>query len=72
MKIEEIDLWLLGGMARMSGQPKTAGDELRFAVAGPGVSAVVAALFGALALASPGSAPAGLARSSTTRCKSTC
>jgi Zn-dependent protease len=60
MKIEEIDLWLLGGMARMSGQPKTAGDELRFALAGPAVTAVVAALFGALALALPGSAPAGL------------
>ena len=60
MKIEEIDLWLLGGMARMSGQPKTAVDELRFALAGPGVTAVVAAVFGALALALPGSAPAGL------------
>ena len=60
MKIEEIDLWLLGGMARMSGQPKTARDELRFALAGPGVTAVVAAAFGALALALPGSAPAGL------------
>ena len=60
MKIEEIDLWLLGGMARMSGQPKTAEDELRFALAGPGVTAVVAAVFAALALALPGSAPAGL------------
>jgi len=60
MKIEEIDLWLLGGMARMSGQPKTARDELGFALAGPAVTAVVAALFGALALALPGSAPAGL------------
>ena len=57
MKIEEIDLWLLGGMARMSGQPKTAADELRFALAGPGVTAVVTAVFGALALALPGSAP---------------
>jgi Zn-dependent protease/predicted transcriptional regulator len=60
MKIEEIDLWLLGGMARISGQPKTAGDELRFALAGPAVTAVVAALFGALAVALPGSAPAAL------------
>jgi Zn-dependent protease/predicted transcriptional regulator len=60
MKIEEIDLWLLGGMARMSGQPKTPGDELRFALAGPGVTAVVTAVFGALALALPTSAPAGL------------
>jgi len=60
IKIEEIDLWLLGGMARMSGQPKTAEDELRFALAGPGVTAVIAGLFAALALALPGSAPAGL------------
>ncbi len=60
MRIEEIDLWLLGGMARISGQPRTAGDELRFALAGPAVTAVVAGLFGALALALPGSAPAAL------------
>jgi Zn-dependent protease/predicted transcriptional regulator len=60
VKIEEIDLWLLGGMARMSGQPKTAGDELRFALAGPAVTAVVAALFAGLALALPGSVPAAV------------
>ena len=40
VEIEEIDLWLLGGVARMHGQPKTAGDELRFALAGPAVTAV--------------------------------
>ena len=51
VQIEEIDLWLLGGVARMSGQPKTAEDELHFALAGPAVTAVVAALFGALAVA---------------------
>ena len=44
----------------MSGEPKTARDELRFALAGPAVTAVVAGLFGALALALPGSAPAAL------------
>jgi Zn-dependent protease/predicted transcriptional regulator len=60
VKIEEIDLWLLGGVARMSGQPKTAEDELRFALAGPAVTAVVAALFGALAVALPHSTPAAL------------
>ena len=60
VQIEEIDLWLLGGVARMSGQPKTAEDELHFALAGPAVTAVVAALFGALAVALPGSAPAAL------------
>jgi Zn-dependent protease/predicted transcriptional regulator len=58
--IEEIDLWLLGGVARMSGRPKTAGDELSFALAGPAVTAVVAAIFGALALALPTSTPAAL------------
>jgi Zn-dependent protease/predicted transcriptional regulator len=60
VQIEEIDLWLLGGVARMSSEPKTAEDELHFALAGPAVTAVVAALFGALAVALPGSAPAAL------------
>ena len=60
VEIEEIDLWLLGGVARMSGQPKSAGDELRFALAGPAVTAVVAAIFGVLAAALPSSAPAAL------------
>ena len=60
VEIEEIDLWLLGGVARMAGYPKTAGAELRFAIAGPAVTAVIAALFGAVAVALPGSAPAAL------------
>ena len=60
VEVEEIDLWLLGGVARMSGRPKSAGDELRYALAGPAVTAVVAAIFGALALALPASAPAAL------------
>ena len=60
VKIEEIDLWLLGGIARMSGSPKTAGDELRFALAGPAVTAVVAGIFGAAALALPTSTPAAV------------
>jgi Zn-dependent protease len=60
VQIEEIDLWLLGGVARMRGEPKTPEDEMQFALAGPAVTAVVAALFGALAVALPGSAPAAL------------
>jgi len=60
VEIEEIDLWLLGGVARMRGQPRTAGDELRFALAGPAVTAVVAGVFGLLALALPVSAPAAV------------
>jgi Zn-dependent protease len=57
VEIEEIDLWLLGGVARMKGYPKTAGDELRFALAGPAVTLVIAAAFGAISLALPSSAP---------------
>jgi Zn-dependent protease len=60
VEIEEIDLWLLGGVARMAGYPKTAGAELRFAIAGPAVTLVIAAAFGAVDLALPGSAPASL------------
>lgn len=32
--VEEIDLWMLGGVARLAGEAKAPGDELRFAVAG--------------------------------------
>jgi CBS domain-containing protein len=44
----------------MKGYPKTAADELRFALAGPAVTAAVAAVFGAVALALPSSAPGAL------------
>jgi Zn-dependent protease len=60
VEIEEIDLWLLGGVARMSGYPKRAPDELRFALAGPAVTLAIALLFGAIAVALPGSAPDSL------------
>ncbi len=53
VEIEEIDLWLLGGVARMSSYPKTASDELRFALAGPAVTAAIVALFGLVALLLP-------------------
>lgn len=58
--IEEIDLWLLGGVAKMSGQPDQPRDELDFALAGPTVTAFIAAGFGAIALLLPHSAPAAL------------
>ncbi|HEU4707617.1 MAG TPA: site-2 protease family protein [Solirubrobacterales bacterium] len=58
VEIEEIDLWLLGGVARMGGYPRQALDELRFAIAGPAVTLAIAAVFGAIAFALPGSAPA--------------
>ncbi|MGA8745617.1 MAG: site-2 protease family protein [Solirubrobacterales bacterium] len=60
VEIEEIDLWVLGGVSRVKGYPKTAADELRFAIAGPAVSLVIAAAFGAIALALPQSSPAAL------------
>lgn len=42
----------------MSSYPKTAGDELRFALAGPGVTLAIASLFAMLiALALPASTP---------------
>jgi len=60
VEIEEIDLWLLGGVARMKGYPKTAGDELRFALAGPAVTLLIALGFGALLAALPASTPDAL------------
>jgi Zn-dependent protease/predicted transcriptional regulator len=60
VEIEEIDLWLLGGVARMAGYPKTAGAELRFAIAGPAVTLAIALFFAAAAVALPDSAPAAL------------
>ncbi len=60
VEIEEIDLWLLGGVARMKGYPKTAGDELRFALAGPAVTLAIALTFGVVAAALPTSAPDAL------------
>lgn len=57
VEIEEIDLWLLGGVARMKGYPKTPGDELRFALAGPAVTLAIALCFAAIAVALPASTP---------------
>jgi Zn-dependent protease/CBS domain-containing protein len=47
VEIEEIDLWLLGGVARMRDDAPNAGAELRFAVAGPAVTACLLACFAA-------------------------
>ena len=56
--VEGIDLWLLGGVARMRGEARNPSDELAYAVAGPAVTLVLAALFGGLAaLVSHRSAP---------------
>ena len=60
IEVEEIDLWLLGGVSRLHGEAHEPMDELRFALAGPAVTAVVGAVFGAIALALPASTPAAL------------
>jgi Zn-dependent protease len=49
--VDEIDLWLLGGVARLRGEPRRPQDELRFALAGPAVTFVLLLVFGALRLA---------------------
>ncbi|MEI6446842.1 MAG: site-2 protease family protein [Actinomycetes bacterium] len=40
--VARIDLWMLGGMARMDSEPKSPGEEFRIAAAGPAVSFLVA------------------------------
>ena len=42
--ISGIDLWLFGGLARMKSETKTPGEEFRVAIAGPAVTAAIAAL----------------------------
>jgi Zn-dependent protease len=60
VEIEGIDLWLLGGVARMKGSPKRPEHELRYALAGPVVTLAIAVVFGALAVVLPASAPAAI------------
>ncbi|MGO9754856.1 MAG: site-2 protease family protein [Solirubrobacteraceae bacterium] len=60
LEVEEIDLWPLGGVSRLHGRPQAPGDELRFAAAGPAVTAVVAVIFSAVAVLLPGSTPAAV------------
>ena len=57
VEVEEIDLWLLGGVSKMRGQPKTADDELLYAFAGPLMSAVIALVFGLAWILLPSTAP---------------
>lgn len=53
IEVEEIDLWLLGGVSKMRNEAHDPDDELRYALAGPAVTAAVALLFGAISLALP-------------------
>jgi Zn-dependent protease len=46
--IRGITLFLFGGVAELEGEPPSAGKEFAMAIAGPVVSAVLAALFGVL------------------------
>ena len=57
VEVEEIDLWLLGGVARMRGEAREPGAELRYAIAGPAVTAMIAVFFGVLMLLLPASSP---------------
>lgn len=47
--VDGITLWLLGGVARLRGEPETAGADFRIAFSGPVTSAVLAAVFAAAA-----------------------
>jgi Zn-dependent protease/predicted transcriptional regulator len=58
IEVEEIDLWLLGGVSRMRGEAHDPDDELRYALAGPAVTAVIAVCFLVVALLLPSSTPA--------------
>lgn len=45
VEVEGITLWLFGGVAKLKGDPKTARDELKIAIAGPLVSLALAGAF---------------------------
>jgi len=60
IEVEEIDLWLLGGVSRMRGEAHDPRDELRYALAGPAVTAVIAAAFGLALALLPSSTPAAV------------
>jgi Zn-dependent protease len=57
VEIEGIELWLLGGVSKMKGAPHQATEELRFALAGPAVTVVIAVVFWLSLLALPSSTP---------------
>jgi Zn-dependent protease/predicted transcriptional regulator len=52
--VDDITIWMFGGVARLTGPARTAGAELRIALAGPAVSAVIG--LAAVALAALGAA----------------
>ena len=52
--ITEITLWLFGGVARMSKDTESAGQEFKIAAAGPAVTALIAVACGAIGIAIAG------------------
>jgi Zn-dependent protease/CBS domain-containing protein len=58
--IEGIQLWLLGGVARMKDTAHQPDHELRFALAGPAVTLAIVIAFGLATAALPASAPEAL------------
>jgi Zn-dependent protease len=52
--ISSIQLWIFGGMARMDREADTPGTELKVALAGPAVTAVIAIVLGAVGIAAAG------------------
>jgi Zn-dependent protease len=61
IEIEGITLWLFGGVATLKGAFKSAGAELRIAIAGPVVSLVLGVVFVAIAVLAPAEAVEGVA-----------
>lgn len=59
-KVTKITLFIFGGMAHLSGEPKTPEDELKIAAVGPASSIVIAGFFWAVAAALKSSAGASL------------
>jgi len=60
VEIEGIQLWLLGGVAKMKESAHRPGEELRFTLAGPAVTLAIVIFFGLVTAALPGSAPHAL------------
>ncbi len=54
MEVRGITLWLLGGVAQLGGTIPTAGAEFRIAAAGPGMSFLLAGVFGGLSAGAAG------------------
>lgn len=54
LRVEGIELWMFGGFARLSEAPRSPGEQLRIAIAGPAVTLLITVLFlGGVALLDP-------------------